>query len=106
MIVTECFIDHLLLITYLYLISGGPPKFPSELTEQCGLCQDTLLSIVTKLQTGYSDHRSSWKLRNTPTIGFYTLLHHYLKRHPNLPKLVQLQMLLKFYSLLMLLLYS
>ena len=47
-----------------------------------------MLSIVKKIQTGHSDHRSSWKLRNTPTIGFYTLLHHYLKRHPSLPKLV------------------
>ena len=59
--------------------------FPPELREQ-GLCQEVLSSTLELVRAGNVDH--SWKLCDTPTIGFYRKLHTYLKRQPNLSKVL------------------
>ena len=59
--------------------------FPPELREQ-GLCQEVLSSTLELVRAGNVDH--SWKLCGTPTIGFYRKLHTYLKRQPNLSKVL------------------
>ena len=44
-----------------------------------------LSSTLEHVRTG---NDISWKLCNTPTIGFYRKLHAYLKQQPNLSKVV------------------
>ena len=57
--------------------------FRPELLE--GLSQEVLSSTLEHVRTG---NDFSWKLCNTPTIGFYRKLHAYLKQQPNLSKVV------------------
>jgi hypothetical protein len=64
---------------------GGVPVFPLELAEE-GLSQKALGLAVEQVRTGCA--YCSWKLTNTPTIGFYRHLHAYLKGQQNLSKVL------------------
>lgn len=63
-------------------ITGAASVFPPELADE-GLSREVLFSTLEQLNTGCTDH--SWKLHDTPTIGFYQHLHTYLK-HQHLSK--------------------
>ena len=64
-------------------IIGAASVFPPELANE-GLSREGLFSTIEKLKTGCTDR--SWKLHDTPTIGFYRHLHTYLKRQHSLSK--------------------
>ena len=64
-------------------IIGAASVFPPELADE-GLSREVLLSTLEQVKTGRTD--CSWKLHDTPTIGFYRQLHTYLKSQHNLSK--------------------
>ena len=66
-------------------IIGAASVFPPELADE-GLSRDVLFSTLEQLKTGCTDR--SWKLHDTPTIGFYRHLHTYLKSQHNLSKVL------------------
>lgn len=71
--------NNIILAMYIIIIrcSSVPPELADE-----GLSRLTVDQVRT------SDTNCSWKLRGTPTIGFYWHLHNYLKRQPNLSKVL------------------
>ena len=64
-------------------IIGAASGFPPDLADE-ELSREVSLSTLEQVKTGHTDR--SWKLHDTPTIGFYRHLHTYLKSQHNLPK--------------------
>ena len=76
------------MISYFHLVLlADDSVFPEELIEQ-GLSEEVLYSTLSniQLQVGSSSH--FWKLNGIPSIGFYRTLHTYLKRQPNITKML------------------
>jgi len=60
--------------------------FPEELAKQ-GLTEELLLSTIYEVKSGHGNS-NLWELHTIPSIGFYRILHSYLKRQPTIPKVL------------------
>ena len=70
------------LLAFFNYTIGVFTEFPSEL-EELGLSEEVLFSSIRELQT---ESDCSFKLWETPTIGFYQMLHKYLNKTAKLIK--------------------